>query len=136
MTTVGPGQRIDKWLWFARVVKTRSLAAGLVEGGGVRVNKSKTTKPSHIVRAGDVLTIVAHHRVRVLKVLEPGNRRGPAVEAQLLYEDLSPPPEQTATSPTTQPVGDAAAISGQRPRGSSRPTKRDRRKIDALRRAD
>jgi ribosome-associated heat shock protein Hsp15 len=84
-------QRIDKWLWFARIVKTRSLAAALVSGGKVRVNRQKIAKPSHPVAPGDVLTIALRGHVRVLKLLDPGTRRGPAPEARLLYEDLAVP---------------------------------------------
>jgi ribosome-associated heat shock protein Hsp15 len=82
-------QRIDKWLFFARAVKSRSLAAKIVEGGQVRINREKVRKPAAEVSAGDVVTLAAHGRIRVLKVLAPGERRGPAPEAELLYEDLS-----------------------------------------------
>ena len=84
-------QRLDKWLWFARVVKTREAAAGLVEGGHVRLNRIKVTKPAHDVKPGDVLTIVLHSRVRVLQVDGIAPRRGPASEARLLYRE----PENT-----------------------------------------
>ncbi len=87
----GSAQRIDKWLWFARFVKTRSLAAALVAQGAVRVNRQKIAKPSHPVAPGDVLTMTVHGRVRVVRVVGPGARRGPAPEARLLYEDLSSP---------------------------------------------
>ena len=86
----GEAQRIDKWLWFARIVKTRSLAAALVGGGAVRVNRVRIAKPSHPLIPGDVLTLALRGRVLVLKVREIGARRGPAAEARLLYEDLSP----------------------------------------------
>lgn len=113
-------QRIDKWLWFARVVKTRTLAAGLVHGGKVRINRVKIDKPSHTCRAGDVITVAAGSRVRVLKVLAPGHRRGPASEAQLLFEDASsPPPARSQDHGAVQP--------------SSRPTKKGRRQIARLR---
>ena len=88
----GSTQRIDKWLWFARIMKTRSLAAALVNHGAVRVNRRVIAKPSHAIAPGDVLTLVVGGRVRVLKVLEPGTRRGPPAQAQLLYEDLTAPP--------------------------------------------
>ena len=83
--------RIDKWLWFARQTKTRSLAQKLVADGGVRLNSEKTTSASKNVGPGDVLTVKIGEQVRVLKIIDCGNRRGPFVEAQLLYEDLSPP---------------------------------------------
>ncbi len=82
-------QRIDKWLWFARIVKTRGLAAGLVEAGLVRINRHRVTKPGHAVAVGDVLTISFHGRVRVLKVAACAERRGPAPAAQMLYHDLA-----------------------------------------------
>jgi ribosome-associated heat shock protein Hsp15 len=82
-------QRIDKWLWFARFVKTRPLAAAIVSQGQVRLNKVKVGKPSHEVGPGDVLTLAMHGRVRVIKVLAIATRRGPASEAQTLYEDIA-----------------------------------------------
>lgn len=124
MTAEGK-QRIDKWLFFARVVKSRSLAAKLVSGGSVRVNKDKIDQPSHGVRAGDVLTITLDRRILVYKVLSGGTRRGPADEARTLYEDLSPPlPAKDGMSRLDGlPMRDA---------GSGRPTKRDRRQVDRL----
>ena len=85
-------QRIDKWLWHARVVKTRSLAAKLVADGHVRLNGTRTLDPAKSVKPGDVLTVALERTVRVLKVIDLGARRGPASEAQTLYEDLSPEP--------------------------------------------
>ena len=84
-------RRIDQWLFFARVVKTRSLAQKLVEAGHVRINKAKIHKPGYAINPGDIITVALHGHVKVLKVLDPGTRRGPATEAQDLYEDLSPP---------------------------------------------
>jgi ribosome-associated heat shock protein Hsp15 len=114
-------QRLDKWLWFARVLKSRTLAAQLVADGKVRVNRVRTTKPSQTVRAGDVLTVALRGRVVVLKVLAAGERRGPPAEAKRLYEDLSPPEPSKPQS---------AAATAQRDQGTARPTKRDRRLID------
>lgn len=119
----GEKQRIDKWLFFARVVKSRSLAARLVASGAVRVNREKTSQPSHTVRVGDVLTITLARRILVYRILAAGTRRGPAGEARLLYEDLSPEPVPAAQSQTTAP----------RETGSGRPTKRERRLTDRLR---
>jgi ribosome-associated heat shock protein Hsp15 len=82
--TSGP-QRLDRWLWFARIVKSRTSAAQLVENGKVRVNRMRVVKPSHPVREGDVLTIALRGEVRVLEVLAMGVRRGPSTEARLLY---------------------------------------------------
>lgn len=122
----GPGDqlRLDKWLWFARVVKSRTLAATLVEEGKVRLNRERTTKPSQAVRIGDVLTISVGSRVRILEVAAIGVRRGPASEAQALYIDRAPPLPPASTPPQT--------ISGERPSGTGRPTKRDRRLIARL----
>jgi ribosome-associated heat shock protein Hsp15 len=88
-------QRLDKWLWFARVLKSRTLAAELVERGKVRVNRMRVVKPSHTVREGDVLTISLRGRVLVLKVLAAGARRGPPPEARCLYERVD---DRTAQS--------------------------------------
>ncbi|MGE0241335.1 MAG: RNA-binding S4 domain-containing protein [Parvibaculaceae bacterium] len=84
-----PRQRIDKWLWFARMVKTRTLAQAMVSHGQVRVNKARIAKSSHEVGPGDVLTFAVHGRVRVLRVVGIGTRRGPASEAQTLFEDMA-----------------------------------------------
>jgi ribosome-associated heat shock protein Hsp15 len=86
-----PAQRLDKWLWFSRVLKSRTLAAQLVAEGGVRVNRVRITKPSHSVRAGDVLTVAVRGRVLVLRILAAGERRGPVTEARSLYEVLNGP---------------------------------------------
>ena len=83
-------QRLDKWLYFARLAKSRTLAADLILGGKVRVNRARAGKPSHLLRPGEVVTIALHGRVLVLKVLAPGRRRGPATEARSLYEVLAP----------------------------------------------
>ncbi len=80
-------QRLDKWLWFARVVKTREAATRLVEKGHVRINGQKTLKPGHTVKAGDVLTIVLNARVRILHIEAMAERRGPAEAARLLYRE-------------------------------------------------
>lgn len=117
-----PGRlRIDKWLWFARFFKTRSLAAKLCNDGGVRMSGAVVTKAHAAVRPGDVLTFAQGGHIRVIKVLALGARRGPAPEAQALYEDLAPP------------VREERLEDPYRPPGSGRPTKRDRRALDALR---
>ena len=117
--------RLDKWLWQARFFKTRSLSAKLVAGGHVRVNSEKVSKPAHGVTPGDVLTFPQARNVRVVRILALGARRGPAPEAQALYEDLAPietgPQENVPQSPRFE--------------GKGRPTKRDRRKLD-LKRSD
>ena len=81
-------QRLDKWLWHARVVKARRSAAALVEAGHVRINGVRETAPGHAVKAGDVLTIGLDNSVRVLKVVAFAERRGDATAARVLYEDL------------------------------------------------
>ena len=114
-----PGQRLDKWLFFARVVKSRSLAAKLVQSGRVRRNRDKAQQASDAVRVGDVLTITLDRRILVYRVLDAGERRGPAEEARLLYEDLSP------AASTGLDVPDE--ITPLRELSSERPTKRERR---------
>ncbi|BBE73050.1 RNA-binding S4 domain-containing protein [Oharaeibacter diazotrophicus] len=86
-------QRIDKWLWFARVVKTRPLAQALAESGKVRVNGRKIDAAAQPVRIGDVLTIGIAGRVRILEVAGFAERRGSHPEAIRLYVDRSPTPE-------------------------------------------
>ena len=86
--TAPPKLRLDKWLWHARLFKTRGLAAQMVEGGKVRLNSRKINKPAQAVRSGDVLTVTLPGGVRVLRVLGMGTRRGPASEAQQLYEEI------------------------------------------------
>ncbi|WP_395697621.1 RNA-binding S4 domain-containing protein [Methylocella sp.] len=86
------GQRIDKWLWFARVTKTRSLAARLVADGHVRVNARRVEAPAKPVAPGDVLVVSLERQVRVLKVLRLGERRGPYCEARSLFEDIGERP--------------------------------------------
>lgn len=83
-------QRIDKWLWFARIAKSRTLAASLVSEGKVRVNRVRAAKASQAVRRGDVLTIALRGRVDVFRVLAMGERRGPPQHARQLYEKLAP----------------------------------------------
>jgi ribosome-associated heat shock protein Hsp15 len=83
-------QRLDKWLWHARLVKTRSLASQLVGKGKFRVNRDKIVKPAHPVKCGDVITTAVFGRLRVLRIAGLGERRGPAAEARALYVDLTP----------------------------------------------
>jgi ribosome-associated heat shock protein Hsp15 len=85
-------QRIDKWLWHARVVRSRSDAAALVSGGRVRVNGQRETSPGHGIKPDDVLTVALDSRVRLLRVTGFAERRGDADAARLLYEELAPPP--------------------------------------------
>lgn len=123
----GAGLRLDKWLWFARFFKSRSLAARHCADGHVRVNGTRATKAHVTVRVGDVLTFAAGARIRVVRVRALGRRRGPAPEAQALYEDLDPPlPGQTVKASRPPPLA-------RREPGAGRPTKAERRAIDRLR---
>ena len=81
-------QRIDKWLWHARLVRSRVAAAALAGGGHVRVNGARIAAPARLVRAGDVITVALDHSVRVVKVMGFAQRRGPAGTGQALYEDM------------------------------------------------
>jgi ribosome-associated heat shock protein Hsp15 len=124
---VSARQRIDKWLFFTRMAKSRSLAQSLVGSGKVSVNGQRIAQPSVQVKPGDVVALTLERRDVVLKVLAPGARRGPFEEAKLLYEDQSPPPPpRYAFTPFEQ---------AQRALGSGRPEKKERRAIDRLMRA-
>jgi ribosome-associated heat shock protein Hsp15 len=81
-------QRLDKWLWHARVVKARTSAAALVEAGHVRINGVREKAPGHAVKAGDVLTVGLDRGVRILRIVGFSERRGDAAAARLLYDDL------------------------------------------------
>ena len=117
------GQRLDKWLWCARLVKTRTLAARLIEAGKIRINGERTLKVSRPVRAGDVVTGVSARagRLFVVRVAGEAERRGPATVARTLYEDLTP----AAPAPPSNVARERA-----------RPTKRDRRRLDAIKADD
>jgi ribosome-associated heat shock protein Hsp15 len=82
-------QRLDKWLWFARFLKSRSLAAKLVGSGFVRVNGQRSTDPAKAVAVGDVVTVALERETAVVRILELGVRRGPASEARQLYVHLN-----------------------------------------------
>lgn len=114
-------QRLDKWLFFSRALKSRTLAQKFIETGAIRVNSERTIATDHKVGAGDVLTMTLHERLKVWRILDAGTRRGPATEAATLYEDLSPPP---------LPRAEAPPLFGQREAGSGRPTKKERRETD------
>lgn len=80
--------RADKWLWFARLVKSRSLGAALCLSGRLRVNGTAVSKAATPLRPGDVLVFPWGGAVRIVRVRALGTHRGPAPEAQLLYDDL------------------------------------------------
>ena len=113
-------QRIDKWLWHARVVRTRAAAAALAAAGHVRINGQRVDAPSRAVRPGDVVTVALDRAVRVLKVLAFAERRGSADDARALCETLEPPPDRRGAAA----AGDGVSA------GTGRPTKRDRRDIE------
>jgi ribosome-associated heat shock protein Hsp15 len=117
-------QRIDKWLWHARVVRARPDAAGLAAGGHVRVNGERIRAASHPVKADDVVTVALDRTVRVLKVTGFGERRGDAEAARKLFADLSEPREPAAAGVPTREVG------------AGRPTKQERRALERLRDVD
>ena len=115
--------RVDKWLWAARVFKTRSLAADACEGGKVDVNE-QAAKPAKLVRVGDSIKVtLPEGRRRILKIIGLDDRRGSAQVAARLFEDHSPP-----APPRTR-----YAAPAYRPPGAGRPTKRERRTLDRLR---
>lgn len=112
--------RLDKWLWFARFYKTRTLAAAIVAGGAVRINGTPASKRSTTITAGDVLTFTKDDHVRVIRIEACGTRRGPAPEAQALYTDMAPPVRAPKEKIPHNPAFE----------GKGRPTKRDRRVLD------
>ena len=116
--------RIDKWLWAARFFKSRTLAGAACSGGKVDVNQ-QGAKPSRPVRPGDLLEITQSSGRRIVRVVALSVRRGPGAEAALLYEDLTPPAPPKEARPGRPAY---------RPPGAGRPTKRDRRLTDRLRR--
>ena len=120
--------RLDKWLWQARFCKSRTLAAKLCASGALRVSHTKVHKPHHTVKAGDVLTFPLGPHIRVIRILALGSRRGPAIEARTLYQDLSPP--------LPRGKGEVRARTAVRDAGAGRPTKADRRAIMRLNRTD
>ncbi len=119
--------RLDKWLWYARLFKTRSAATAAISNGRFRLDGIIMTKPHRRAICGQVLTFIQGERVRVIKIMALASRRGPASEANVLYEDLSLARDtSTKTAKTRQPEFEA------RGRGSGRPTKRQRRATDRL----
>lgn len=82
-------QRLDKWLWHARIVRTRADAAKLVSGGRIRLNGVRQTSPGHALKSGDVLTVALDARVRILRIAAFSERRGDASSAQTLYDELN-----------------------------------------------
>jgi ribosome-associated heat shock protein Hsp15 len=118
--------RIDKWLWAARFFKTRGAAHLMVSSGRLKLDGDAMSKPHRNIRAGNVLTFPMGDKQRMIKVLKMAEKRGPAPEAALLYEDLAPPEPKTRAS-----QGRPKPFEFRDP-GSGRPTKRERRKMDQL----
>jgi ribosome-associated heat shock protein Hsp15 len=117
-------QRIDKWLWHARVVRTRTAAAGLVDGGLVRLNGARVDAASRAVRIGDVITIALDRTIRLLRVTGFAERRGSALDAASLFEDISPA------------APDASKGRGEPEAQTRRPSKHQRRELLRLKRPD
>ena len=115
--------RVDKWLWAARVFKTRSLAGAACDGGKVDIN-DEVAKPARRVRIGDLIAVtLPRGRRRILKVAGVDDQRGSAAVAKALFEDLTPP----------EPPRPLQAPPPRREAGAGRPTKRERRAIERLR---
>jgi len=115
-TDVRPLIRLDKWLWQARFFKTRTLAAKTVAAGHVRVNGVKTAKPARAVGTGDTLTFAQGRVIRVVRIVALGDRRGPAPEARMLYDDLTPARDNIPPAPRYE--------------GKGRPSRKQRRQAD------
>ncbi|WP_296099029.1 RNA-binding S4 domain-containing protein [uncultured Agrobacterium sp.] len=115
-------QRLDKWLFFARMAKSRSIAQSYIQSGNIRVNGAPIRQASHMVKPGDKLDISVERMDRILIVKAAGERRGPYEEARLLYDDQTPPREPK----------DRLTLLEQAVRqpGSGRPTKKERRALD------
>lgn len=123
----GATQRLDQWLWHARLFKTRTLASKFVSDGHVRVTRNEETnrveKSSFAALPGDIISFSRADRLRIIVIDALATRRGPAAEAQALYTDQSPP-HQRGPKPPASPF--------QREQGVGRPTKKDRRALEAL----
>ncbi len=124
-------QRIDKWLWYARFFKTRSLAGKAVTDGAVRLTRldqtQRVVRASFAIQPEDTLAFAKGKKLFIVRINLCATRRGPASEAQLLYEDLSPPP------PAKDEKAAAHRTNFERDQGAGRPTKKDRRELERLR---
>jgi len=120
METTEEKIRLDKWLWASRFFKTRSMASQAVSGGKVHLNGQRI-KPARTVNVGDVLQITRGDVTFIVTVLGVSGRRGPAVQARLLYE------ESEESIKAREEQRDIRKMAGPAPLG--RPSKRDRRKI-------
>jgi len=123
-----PGLRIDKWLWHVRLFKTRSLAAGAVSGGKVKINGERV-KPGHEVRRGQLVSATLGDRAIEVEVVDLPPRRGPAPEAQSCYAETAASMERSARQREAHRLAAMA-----RPQPDHRPDKRERRQLEGLRR--
>lgn len=123
--TAEPRLRLDKWLWYARFHKSRTLAAAVCAGGRIRLNGTPVTRAHQMVKPGDVLTFPYGKEIRVVRIVALGERRGPALEARTLYEAV-------ATPEAGPPADDAAAVVVH-DSGPGRPTRTERRALERLR---
>ena len=127
MTNKKSSLRLDKWLWFARFFKTRALACKAISSGRFRLNGDAMSKPHRQARCGQVLTFSQGARIRVVRIKALGSRRGPAYEAELLYDDLAPIRSlRKSTEQANIPAFEVRQV------GDGRPTKRQRRDTDKL----
>ena len=120
--------RLDKWLWYARFFKTRSLATKLIASGKLRINGEVTSKPHRQAQIGQVLTFAQGSLIRVIRIENIGKRRGPSAEALSLYTDLDPPKCRRSDAE----VSLQNSHFENRLTGSGRPTKKDRRQTTRL----
>lgn len=98
------GRRLDQWLWFARLVKSRSRAARLCTAGAVKVNQVTLKKADRLVRIGDTIVVPQGIFCRTVRVLGLGARRGPAAEARRLYDEVDAPIRLSDFNPVWQPL--------------------------------
>jgi ribosome-associated heat shock protein Hsp15 len=125
-------QRVDKWLWHARVVRTRTLASNLVNSGKVRIDRKRINRASQTVRLGNIVTAPQGRLIRTLKIVGFANRRLPAAQIELLYEDQTPAPVEQASTDTKDGRFGHQIIQARREAGSGRPSKRERRMTERL----
>jgi len=125
--------RLDKWLWFSRFFKSRTLAGKVCQSRRIRINGAIIAKSKTFVSEGNIIMFPKDSHIRVVKILKLGERRGTALEAETLYEDLEPPLAKKKREDIDKRDIRIAPVA-QRERGSGRPTKTERRAIDKLHR--
>ena len=109
--------RVDKWLWYARFFKTRSLSSRFITANGIKLNGKKIFKQSALVSPGDRVTLSMGNDLKIIEILNCGSRRGPASEAQLLYCE------------EVYPISKGNSYSD---RVGKRPTKKNRRLLEKI----